>query len=246
MSDVIYPSSSPCRRSLLVALRVAMAANGDFGKTSPSSSSSHLVTLVIVMAASGSHFFFRPGRSVAVAACLLCHLSLAPSTSQNFPSRVHRIVRLRVAINETLDPSHLSIRAYAQRMQLKSAVTAFGMEDTAPISALAPRASPNHSIPMHPRRDAPDLRSGQEPDSSEGRGRKEVKTLAQLRRRRLPSRGSGWLLPLDVYFRDDVLAVRLRFVPSHSRSPTPLSFRSPFSFFNPAARRSLLRSHEQT
>ena len=74
---------------------------------------------------------------------------------------------------------------------------------------------------MHSRRDARDLRSGQEPDSSEGRGRKEVKTLAQLRRRRLPSRGSGWPLPLDVYFRDDVLAVRLRFVPSHSRSPLP-------------------------
>ena len=34
------------------------------------------------------------------------------------------------------------------------------------------RASPNHSIPMHSRRDARDLRSGQEPDSSEGRGRK--------------------------------------------------------------------------
>ena len=181
------------------------------------------------------------GGSVPPVSPLTCAVHLAKLVIS-----VHRIVRLRVAINETLDPSHLSIRAYAQRMQLKSAVTAFGMEDTAPISALAPRASPNHSIPMHSRRDARDLRSGQEPDSSEGRGRKEVKTLALLRRRRLPSRGPGWLLPLDVYLRDDVLAVRLRFVPSHSRSPTPLSFRSPFSFFNPAARRSLLRSHEQT
>ena len=51
---------------------------------------------------------------------------------------VRRIVQ--VVINETLGPSHLSIRAYAQRMQLKSAVTAFGVEDTAPISAFAPRA----------------------------------------------------------------------------------------------------------
>ena len=245
MSDVIYPSSSPHRRSLLVTFRVALSANGEFGKTSPSSNSSHLDTLVIVMAALGSRFFFRLGRSVAVGVAAVSPLTCAVHLAKLVIS-VHRIVRLRVAINETLDPSHLSIRAYAQRMQLKSAVTAFGMEDTAPISALAPRASPNHSIPMHSRRDARDLRSGQEPDSSEGRGRKEVKTLALLRRRRLPSRGSGWLLPLDVYFRDDVLAVRLRFVPSHSRSPTPLSFRSPFSFFNPAARRSLLRSHEQT
>ena len=57
-----------------------------------------------------------------------------------------------------------------------------------------------------------ELRSGQEPDSSEGRGKKEVKTPAQLRRRRLPRRGSGrgWLLPLAVYFRDDVRFVLLR------------------------------------
>ena len=43
---------------------------------------------------------------------------------------VFRIVQ--VAINETvlLGPSHLSIRAYAERMQLKSAATAFGVEDT--------------------------------------------------------------------------------------------------------------------
>ena len=67
---------------------------------------------------------------------------------------VHRIVR--VAINETLGPSHLSIRAYAGRMQLKSAATEFGVEDTALIRAFAPRASSNHGVPLHSRRDALD------------------------------------------------------------------------------------------